>query len=637
MSILRRTSLALFLLLAGLAPALANERIIRFISDAEVERNGDLLVTETIRVEAEGDQIKHGIFRDFPTNYTRPDGTRVRVGFDVLSVKLDGASEPFSTERVGNGERVRIGKADTMLSNGEYEYEIRYRTTRQIGFFADYDELYWNVTGNGWPFAIDMAEARIHLPEPVRFNQTSFYTGPQGASGKDARVVSEEPGTVVFRTTQVLPPNNGLTVAAAWPKGIVAPPDEPQRTHSWLGDNGPLVVAGLGLLAAFAYYFYAWRRAGRDPSRGTIIPLFAPPENMSAAAVRYVRRMDFDERCFTAAIVDLGVHGHLKLTEGESIMTVERRSNGKLIAGAELATEDKLFSGGRTALTLIQKNHEVISEAKDTLAERLSNAYEGKLFHDHYGWSLAGALLCLAVIGLTILSIGMAWGADEAGAFFMGMLFVGPVALVISYLVYAGLLRTIKHLGSLVFVAVFILFLATKVGDAFNADDIFEVVQSTLGLLPLVMPLILFPLAASAFNWMKAHTVHGRKVVDQIEGFRQYLGVAEEARLEALNPPNKTQELFERFLPYAIALDVENHWAKRFAGVLAAAAAAGATSSWYSGSSDWSGNPTGLAHHLGSGLTSTISSAATAPGSSSGSGGGGFSGGGGGGGGGGGW
>ncbi|MFZ0839807.1 MAG: hypothetical protein WAM77_20270, partial [Xanthobacteraceae bacterium] len=291
----------------------------------------------------------------------------------------------------------------------------------------------------------------------------------------------------------------------------------------------------------------------------------------------------------------------------------------------------------RTALTLIQKNHEVISEARDTLAERLSNAYEGKLFHDHYGWSLAGALLCLAVIGLTILSIGMAWGADEAGAFFMGMLFVGPVALVISYLVYAGLLRTIKHLGSLVFAAMIILFLATKVGDVFNAGDVFDVVQSALGLLPLLMPLILFPLAGSAFNWMKAHTVHGRKVVDQIEGFRQYLGVAEEARLEALNPPNKTPELFERFLPYAIALDVENHWAKRFAGVLAAAAAAGATSSWYSGSSDWGSNPTGLAHHLGSGLTSTISSAATAPGSSSGSGGGGFSGGGGGGGGGGGW
>jgi uncharacterized membrane protein len=165
---------------------------------------------------------------------------------------------------------------------------------------------------------------------------------------------------------------------------------------------------------------------------------------------------------------------------------------------------------------------------------------------------------------------------------------------------------------------------------------VFDAVQSPVEAVPLLLPLILFPLAGSAFKWMKAHTVRGRKIVDQIEGFRQYLGVAEEARLEALNPPNKTQELFERFLPYAVALDVENHWARRFAGVLAAAAAAGAASSWYSGDSDWSSNPSGFAHHFGSGLTSTISSAATAPGSSSGSGGG-FSGGGGGGGGGGGW
>ena len=214
----------------------------------------------------------------------------------------------------------------------------------------------------------------------------------------------------------------------------------------------------------------------------------------------------------------------------------------------------------------------------------------------------------------------------------MAMVFLGPVALFIAYLVYAGLLRTIKLAGGF-----------GVCGDLHSSPShSTQAMSSTwfktrLRLIPILMPLILFPLAASAFNWMKAHTLHGRKVVDQIEGFRQYLGVAEEARLEALNPPNKTPELFERFLPYAIALDVENHWAKRFAGVLAAAAAAGATSSWYSGSSDWGSNPTGLAHHLGSGLTSTISSAATAPGSSSGSGGGGFSGGGGGGGGGGGW
>jgi uncharacterized membrane protein len=169
------------------------------------------------------------------------------------------------------------------------------------------------------------------------------------------------------------------------------------------------------------------------------------------------------------------------------------------------------------------------------------------------------------------------------------------------------------------------------------AAEILDDVPGWLQAAPVGLPLILFPLAVSAFYWMKAHTVAGRKITDQIEGFRQYLGVAEEARLDALNPPDKTPELFERFLPYAIALDVENHWAQRFAGVLAAAAAAGATATWYSGSHDWGHDPVGFANNLGGDLSSTIASASEAPGSSSGSGGGGFSGGGGGGGGGGGW
>ena len=109
-------------------------------------------------------------------------------------------------------------------------------------------------------------------------------------------------------------------------------------------------------------------------------------------------------------------------------------------------------------------------------------------------------------------------------------------------------------------------------------------------------------------------------------------------RLDRLTPPDDTPELFERYLPYAIALGVENRWAERFAGVLAAAAAQGRQGfAWYSGSRNAWDDPDGFVDSVGSSLASTISSASTAPGSSSGSGGGGSSGGGGGGGGGGGW
>jgi hypothetical protein len=209
---MKRILFSILLLAAALVPAGAAEHIERFVSDVAVQTNGDLLVTETIQIRAEGRQITRGILRDFPTVYHRRDGSRVEVGFDVRSITRDGAAEPFHTESMANGVRVRIGDAGRMISTGTHIYVIHYRTTRQIGFFETYDELYWNATGTGWTFPIDVAEARITLPERATFSQSALYTGPQGSTGKDAVVVEQQPGRIVFRTTKMLPVANGLSV-----------------------------------------------------------------------------------------------------------------------------------------------------------------------------------------------------------------------------------------------------------------------------------------------------------------------------------------------------------------------------------------------------------------------------------------
>src|SRR3954465_14457822 len=154
MTAMRRLVLAAVLLVGALMPAAAVERILLFISDVSVQTDGDLIVTETIRVQAEGQAIRRGILRDFPAVYNRPDGSRVEVGFNVQSISRDGRPENFASERLQNGMRVRIGNADVEIPNGPHDYVIGYRTTRQIGFFTDKDELYWNATGNGWTFAI---------------------------------------------------------------------------------------------------------------------------------------------------------------------------------------------------------------------------------------------------------------------------------------------------------------------------------------------------------------------------------------------------------------------------------------------------------------------------------------------------
>jgi uncharacterized membrane protein len=128
------------------------------------------------------------------------------------------------------------------------------------------------------------------------------------------------------------------------------------------------------------------------------------------------------------------------------------------------------------------------------------------------------------------------------------------------------------------------------------------------------------------FAWLiKAPTLHGRKIMDEIEGLKMYLSVAEKERLNFLNPPERTPELFEKFLPYAIALGVENEWGDQFTSVFSRLEEQGGQyhPSWYHGHHISRFGVANFTSSLGSSLSSSISSAASPPGSSSASGGGG--------------
>jgi hypothetical protein len=222
----RRLALLALLCCSAAAPAQpvgdANEgeRIISFASDVEVRRDGSLQVTETIRIEAQGERFRRGLYRAFPTRRER--GSQwVETGFQVESVTRDGRREPWRAEAVDGGVRVWIGDANALLTSGSHSYRLRYRTTGQLDFFADYAQLYWNVTGNDWPFAIGQAEARIRLPSRARFASRAVFTGPAGSRAANATTVAERPGDIMFRTTLPLRPREGFTVVVSWLKSVV--------------------------------------------------------------------------------------------------------------------------------------------------------------------------------------------------------------------------------------------------------------------------------------------------------------------------------------------------------------------------------------------------------------------------------
>jgi uncharacterized membrane protein YgcG len=621
------------LLLITPASAGAEERIIRYLSDVQVQKDSSLEVVETIDINVEHDRINHGIYRDFPTRYRSPHGNMVHVGFNFEGATLDGQPVPANAQSVGNGVRIKVGDPDKFVDLGQHSFVLHYRATREIGRFNDYDELYWNVTGNGWMFPIDEAAARIRLPEAATLGQHAYYTGPQGSTASNAEVTDEKPGEISFRTTQPLAPYEGLTVAVAFPKGVVAEPGGVAKAASFLSDYGPPGVGVVGLLGLGVFYFFAWSRVGRNPRAGTVVPIFSPPDDLSPAGMRYATKMSSDNRAFAAALVDMGVRGHIKMVEEDGGWFSGKKTRLDRLASEKPLPEEEQAALGQLAMTgesilMEQKNHEKFSSAKSSLDGILKNKFDGKLFHRNYGWAIAGVLLFIAALWLAAAAVVIATNGGE----------IWQIGVVLGSLAVCALLWLVFHASNVGKCLISLLSLATLAIMFAIGMPILAQAASSGWWLPLILPALAFPLVVSAFAWIAAPTKEGRTVLDHIAGFKQYLSITEADRLDRMTSPQDTPELFERYLPYAIALGVENRWADRFQGVLAAAAAQGQQGfAWYSGSSSPWSNPGGFVDTVGSSLASTISSASTAPGSSSGSGGGGSSGGGGGGGGGGGW
>ncbi len=683
-------TLLFFLFVLTAVPSLfaQQEKIYSYHSDIVINKDASMLVTETIKVKAMGIDIRRGIYRDFPTTYNDAYGNKVVVDMDIIGVYRDGQVEDYHTENHDNGIRIYAGNKNVYLDPGDYTYKIIYKTNRQLGFFGDHDELYWNVTGNGWVFPIENVSAEITLPENVPAGELKYYgyTGRQGSREKALKSHISGAGTVSYETTRPLGSYEGLTIVLEFPKGIVTEPEGLQKLGYFAQDNLSEIIGLIGLLVIFFYYITVWNKVGKDPDKDVIVPLFTPPDNLSPAAVRYISRMGFDNNAFTAAIINMAVKGYLKIketdgkysllrlkTDTSALSNEEKEIAGKLSFSKNAAGSDQVedalkkldslknsnspiartisgaissviqsklkamprqeqLPGQEYELELKNTNHSIFSSAINALKKELKTSYEKTYFITNRKQFVIGAVISFLFL---LLSISMGHGEQVFLLVWISIWSLGVGALLIN------LLRTWKRLfsggkikasliGTVIFSSLFAL--PFVIGEI---AGIYFFYSSGSFLSGIIVGVIIF-LNVLFYHLLKAPTLLGRKVLDKIEGFRMYLATAEKDRLNYFTPVEKTPELFEKYLPFAFALGVEQKWSEQFSDVLAKAALEQNYSpSFYSGAG-WSGfDASGFASSFGSSFSGAISSSSTAPGSSSGSGG--SSGGGGGGGGGGGW
>jgi hypothetical protein len=498
------------LLVATVAPAAARSlHIVHFEAGIEVAASGGVTVTEVITARFEG--AWNGLYRTIPIEYRTPQGFGFR-----LHLKPEGAFDKEGNPLRWQASRERHYRKIKIWVPGATDVTrtvvLIYRVRNALSFLEDHDELYWNVTGDEWDVPIEDAAARITLPDGATGLRATAFTGSYGSRERDADLAIEA-HAVTVRLRRSLGFREGLTVVIGWDKGAVAAPGPVARAIDVLAANWPLVAP----FVAFGIMGWLWWTRGRDPELHPIAVRYEPPEGLSPAEVGTLADYRADVRDITATLVDLAVRGFLTIEEKtESRLLglfsrrdfVLRRHVQAPVPGRSKAHEVALMRG------LFEGRGDVVelSDLENDFYKHLPRIRDGvyeALVRGRYYADRPDAVHQRYGIAAALLALLGAGAAFFGNSPLVGALGAGPMAFALG------------GLGTGVIVL--------------------------------------------AFGWfMPARTVRGTRALEEVRGFEEFLSRVEADRLERVV---RTPELFERFLPFAMALGVESQWARAFEGI----------------------------------------------------------------------
>lgn len=536
------------------------EKIYSYESEIYINEDASMIVEETIKVYAKGNKIKKGIYRDFPTKYKDKQGNNYNVGFEVLEVLKDGKKEPYKTEKQQNGVRIRIGDADKTLTPGFYTYTIKYKTNRQIGYFEDHDELYWNVTGNGWEFTIDEAKAVVHLPEDVDMSKVKFeaYTGAQGSTAK--RYIADKnvyDNTVTFNTTSDLYSEEGLTIVVGFEKGIVHKPTTQEYIAYWFQDNKGVLVGLGGVAIIIIYCFITWCKVGKDPKKDIIIPRYNPPEGLSPADVKFIDSMGKYDKVFESSILNLAVKGYIKI-ENEEEKTFGIKTNKMTLIKQEKELENDISEDEQDIYKTLPEVAKL--EYSSSLQSKLVKMQNGqrKFLQEKFNGKMykrnSGLVSISVIISIIVAIIAVMFSNSITEEMFMiPFMSMWLTAWTIGIVAMFKGKSNFGSFGRIIFAIPFL------IGEVIGIGVLISFVGTGLALLIVLLVIIN---VIYAFL-IKAYTEEGRRIKDEIEGFKLFIKTASEDEIR-----NQTPETFDKYFPYAYVLGLENEWSKKFESLL---------------------------------------------------------------------
>ena len=504
---LRYVGLAWLLLLFSPTIVLAQGKswhVADFKDTISISADGTALVSEKLTLVFVGEW--HGIHRTIPVEYPGPKGSNYTLFLKVLGVTDENGSKlKYESSKSGAYRDLKIYIPDAI--DATRVVNIDYSVRNGVRHFDDYEEFYWNITGNDWPVPIDHASAFVTLPEGASGLRAQAFTGVYGSkeSEADAQVNGAD---VLVETTRKLPSRGGLTIDIYIPPGIVKVPSDITKFLWFVGSN-PILLLPLFTLAVM---WGLWHTVGRDPDPGmSVAPQYDPPKGMTPAEAGTLLDDTIHPRDITSTIVDLAVRGYIKIEEKVDTFLVFHHKdylfhNLKADAGwgPELAPHER-----------VMMENIFVAGATETRLSSLKNR-----FYTAIPAIRTDIMSALKNKGVYSLDPESANGYSIVAAVAIGLIVVGLQVMGWMNLFYS-------------------------------------------------VPLVIISVAISAAIWwlfareMTAKTVTGARMHIAVLGFQEFMNRVDKDRIQRMPP-----DTFEKFLPFAMALGVEHHWAQAFDGII---------------------------------------------------------------------
>lgn len=237
------------------------------------------------------------------------------------------------------------------------------------------------------------------------------------------------------------------------------------------------------------------------------MPLFYPPKDMIPSLFGYLSNHGlFKNRFLVADIIQLAVQGNISITAESSFKSLFFSNTAYTLS---LIKTDATTSYQQLLLRLLfsKSNSCHISSKNTTIIQQLSNNVLKEC-------------------------------AEKSKTFFSGFSILWVILICI--------------------IPIFLFFYFFTLGYRFV--DFYLAIYFVGSLLFLII-------SQSINRW---YTPEGRKIQDQIDGFLLFLNATAVDRMNAIGtPPTKTPELYEMYLPFAIAAGVEARWNKQFEKIFA--------------------------------------------------------------------